>query len=161
MSDFETRVLPVVTRHAARWFRGDRDLIDTTVSNAWYLYQLAADRLDIAAGAFAWFACKRVQASRNLPSLQTRNRRDVMDRPECWVCGPMDQARDREPGPEDRAIANELADRLLGRLTDQEREVLVMQGQAGLSNRDMAARLGVSEARASQIKEQIRRKLTD
>lgn len=151
MTDFETRVLPVVVRFARKMLRDEQSQQDA-VGNAWYSYRLANDRLNILPSTFARIGVCHVLTKRDLPGIggSSGRIRDALDHPDTLRCGSMAGIQDRNPGPDAEAQRSEAWDLLLSRMTKKERAAYRALLRVGL-NRDAAAKIGVSPGRFSQL----------
>lgn len=152
MSEFETRVLPTISKLAHRYFRRDEAKAQDAIGYCWYRYQLSPAP-DVHPLTIAWMAIKAVLRGRRMPGERTKAWVDALDRP-FWNGAGMEHVRDKSPGPDRQAEMKEEWNLLIGRLNRQERRILRMAEQE-MRTKDMAAILGVSAARVSQIRRAI------
>lgn len=153
MSDFETRVMPVVSKLAKRWFKDEQQVQDA-IGSCWFAYQQTPNALSITATSFANFAVLAVRRGRRLPGERTKQYGgDALDRT-YWNGAGMQDVKDKRPGPDKLAEWKEEWESLLSKLNDQERRVMMLALE-DFRTMDMAVQLGVSAARVSQIRRAI------
>jgi len=150
MSDFETRVLPVVTKLARKFFGRNEQLVQDAIGVCWYRYQQAERRLEVTATAFAQVAVKQVRAGRNIPPVTTR---DAMDRG-VWQAAGLEGLADKKPGPERIAEGKETVKVLMERAKDRPtlRRFLKLAMDGENNSGKLARLLGISSARVSQLR---------
>ncbi len=152
MNDFETRVLPVITKLANRCFKDEQKRQDA-IGLCWYRYQQAEKRLEVTATSFAQFAVKQTWSGRGLPGTGLKER-DALDR--AWQGAGMGLVQDKSPGPDKIAQDKDEWEAMVKRLNHKQR-ILLDRCHLDMSNLEMARLMGVSPARVSQVRREIER----
>jgi hypothetical protein len=153
MSDFETRVLPVVKEWARKTFGRNETLVNEAIGLCWFRYDQTPTekRSQVAAEAFAWFAIKQIKCGRNVP-LGKGKAKDAMAKG-YWQAAAMVELADRKPGPERIAEARETVKVLLERARSKPKLLKFLRlAMEGLTGTELAARLQVTPARVSQLR---------
>lgn len=158
MSDFETRVLPVVTERANRFLR-DEQLVQDAIGLSWFRYRQNPRAAEIRAESHAWYAIRQVLSGRRLPGEKARGE-DALDHRDTWRGGDLGELRDRRPGPDQIAAMREEWEVLQQNLNERQRQMLRL-AQSGMRTKDLAALLGISPARVSQLRREIQDRTKD
>lgn len=153
--EFETRVLPVVTKLARRCFKGDDQKVQDAIGLCWYHYQQCRHRRKVTATSFAQCAVRHTWNGRQLPGVGKKGRgarQDALDH--AWRCSDMREARDPSPGPLEMAESADEWAMLLG-LLNEKQTAFADICHLGLSNQEIARVLKLSPARISQLRREV------
>ncbi len=146
--DFERDVYPHFARIADAAFRCP-DMAARVVALAWYNWMTDGGRQEPR--LYANFAIRQVLGGRDVPGV--KGRRDVFDRLANWGGGGMEGVADPLPGPDRLAEDREAWAGLEARESEAAARMVAMT-LAGASGKDIAAALGVTQGRVSQMKRQ-------
>lgn len=154
MSDFETRVLPLVTKWANSVFK-DEQLVQDAIGVCWYFYQQTPKALELTAGNFAYVAIRHVRNGRRIPGESDRQQygKDALDRA-YWNGAGMQEVMDKRPGPDKIAEAKEQWELLLRKVTPRQRRFVELAAEE-MRTIDMARQLGVTPGRVSHMRRAI------
>lgn len=149
MDRFTVEILPVVVHFASVCFKCP-DQQSLTLTFAWFNWSRATpEQQELPASVWARAGVRWVNAKRDLPGLGT-SAKDALYRAESG--GSMDGLADTFPGPEQIVMDRERYQAVVNGATDRER--LLIEGfEAGDRVKDVAAKLGVSSGRVTQIRQ--------
>jgi DNA-binding CsgD family transcriptional regulator len=151
---FETHVYPTIERYARKVLGNNPELISTATVLGWYYWSQGPQELP--ASVWARVAVRAVRAGRDLPGVRDSGR-DALDG--ATQGGGMGELADRRPGPLRMAIAREEYARLVAGLSPRQRLMVdAVAGGAARTDR-LAAELGVTPGRVSQMRREIMAKL--
>ena len=153
MSVFETQVYPVIERLARKAFRGDAGRVSDALVLGWYYWSRGPQELPPS--IWARTAVRAVWAGRDLPGIAARS--DALDR--AFRGAAMSEVVDRRPGPLHIAAAKEEYERLLASLSERQRLLVEAVADGTLRTDRLAAALGVSPGRVSQMRREILERL--
>lgn len=148
-------VLAVAERYARKRLGRDDERAHVAVVLAWYHWRLDAGALP--ASCYARSAVRHAMAGRDLPGIRTSHGKDAMDR-DVWLSGHMTEVRDSAPGPERVAAWKEELAQLRALLTLGERDLVEAVQDGVYRTLDLAAALGLSPGRVSQLRRQLAEK---
>lgn len=147
MQSFETTVLPVAQKFAAKAISWDEDLQATAVSLAWYYWHKR--QIDFPASVWARCGVRAALAGRDLPGLTSST--DVFDRLVKWSGAGMHNVMEKRPGPDKLAEHRELMEQFLQGLSPARQQIFLalLDDASGL---EIARRLERTPARVSQMR---------
>ena len=150
---FETIILPVVIRFAAVCFKCP-DLQSMAVTQAWWAWSTASpEQRELPPSVWARAGVRRVKAKRDLPGVGTSTT-DALHH--SVQGGAMTNVMDRFPGPEQIVTDREWYATVKSRANDRERNLIDLF-EAGTPAKEVAAKLGVSAGRVTQIRQGLNR----
>jgi hypothetical protein len=117
---------------------------------AWYYWQRDAGRHEPR--HYASFAIRHAIAGRDLPGIKDST--DVFDRLTCCGGAGMGHVEDRTPGPDSLVCHAEQMEIWEASLNETQREVVALRLE-GLSNQEVARRVGLTPSRTSQIAREV------
>jgi DNA-directed RNA polymerase specialized sigma24 family protein len=115
-------------------------------------------RPDVTINHHAFYSCLQVWKGRDLPGVQKGWKRDALSH--SLSGAGMDEVLDRRPGPLEQMVAAESEELLMELATDREL-ILIDLFASGKKNNDVAAELGVSAGRVTQMRQRLMEKLRE
>lgn len=149
MDRFTVEILPVVVHFASVCFQcPDKQSLALTL--AWFEWSRAKpEQKELPASVWARVGVRRVNANRDMPGIGTPAK-DALYLAESG--GTMEGLPDTFPGPEQIVMDRERYRTVVDNATDRER-LLIESFEAETAAKDVAAKLGVSATRVTQIRQ--------
>ncbi len=155
MDTFTQEVWGVCKRYAQSVLRSE-ELIAIALVLAWWEWKNATEeQKTLPPSVWARVGVRHALEGRDLPGLKRNRGRSVDPLDVAWRCGAMAYVADRSPGPERIAQAKEEWTVFLASLNAKQTAMAVAIMDGITSTGALAAHLGVSEGRVSQIRREM------
>lgn len=148
---FETEVLPIATRYIGSVFGRNEELASIALSLTWYQWHTYGHK-GLPPSCYIQVAVRQVLSGRDVPGVVSSVACNAWKR---TTVGAMKEVRDRRPGPDRLVGWREEFAVVYPTLGRQQRRLVDLMREEILDNQELAARLGVTEGRVSQLRRKV------